>query len=580
MDTTALPDTRSRSFARAFLDRIGSWDILLLATIVLLGAEANWGVGMFNDIGLGDETRYLYAGITGDLPSAPYSPLYCSWYFLLSLVQSDPIDLYFLNWFLLPILLGVGMYLLIRSLGGAEFPAFLSAAAVLLCRVYAIWPRPTHFAVCLLLFGLAASFAFRGVSARLAGATITLGVVAFVRPEFAVSFVALALVLFLVLIWDGYRDRSRIGRCLGLGVAAVLPAVRLSLQFGSPLGGERSDFAFGQHYALNIYQAGLMDKQSNPWYNFREILKRDFSVSSIGPLEAFWISPENFLWHVSRNVENVFINIGNILDSESSEAVEFLLLGYVLFVIVSACAIAWARLRKSSWPEIVSSAGTPAIVGLAVIAPVLAECLVIYPRQHYLLCLLLVPLALMTSLLAWGTLPRFLTPSRFTAALIAGAIVLLAPNHYVGWDYGRLLAAVRSSQDSTAAQPVINAVKMIREIPLKGPLRVAGTAFSSFVYTGLQFTFVSPFRIGQDGYAAFLKKHDINVVVLRPSDTRIAWLRKDDYFMRFRKTPPTDWVIIGKPGVMVHVAVRRDALAVSFRRLENIVALPSTPNRP
>ncbi|MDN5936898.1 MAG: hypothetical protein L0H75_12145, partial [Nitrosospira sp.] len=198
----------------------------------------------------------------------------------------------------------------------------------------------------------------------------------------------------------------------------------------------------------------------------------------------------------------------------------------------------------------------------------------------YLLCLLLVPLALMTSLLAWGTLPRFLTPSRFTAALIAGAIVLLAPNHYVGWDYGRLLAAVRSSQDSTAAQPVINAVKMIREIPLKGPLRVAGTAFSSFVYTGLQFTFVSPFRIGQDGYAAFLKKHDINVVVLRPSDTRIAWLRKDDYFMRFRKTPPTDWVIIGKPGVMVHVAVRRDALAVSFRRLENIVALPSTPNRP
>lgn len=579
MDTTTLPDIRSRSFARAVLARIGSWDMLFLAMIILLGAKVNWGVEMFNDIRLDDETHYLYQGVARDLPSGPYSPLYCGWYFLLSLVGSDPIDLYFLNWFLLPILLSIGMYLLIRTLGGAEFPAFLSAAVVLLSLVYDIWPRPMHFAVCLLLFGLAASFAFRGVSARFAGATLTLGVTAFARPEFTVSFIVLAVVLFVVLIWDGYQNRSRIGRCLGLGLAAMLPAVLLLLRFGSPLKGGRSDFAFGQHYALNIYQAGLMDKQSNPWYNFRKILERDFGDSHIGPLEAIWASPENFLWHISRNIENIFTYIRKILNSKGSEAIELLLLGFTLFVIVSACAIAWVRFRKTSWREIVSSAGTPAIIGLAVIAPVVAECLVIYPRQHYLLCLLLVPLAFMTSLL-WGASPRLFMPPRFAAALIAGVVVLLAPNHYVGWDYDRLLAAERSGQDPKAVQPVIDAVKMIREIPLKEPLRVAGTAFSHFAYTGQQFTFFSPFKIGQDDYAAFLKKHDINVVVLRPSDTHVDLLRKDDYFMHFRKTPPASWVIIGKPGVTDQVAVRRDALAVPLRILVNVVALPAAQDRP
>ena len=556
----------------AIRDRIRPRDLLFLALVVLLGMNVSWGTAIFGDVRLADETIYLDRGLDWNLPPAQGLPLYSGWYFLLSLIESDPIDLYFLNWFLLPTMLGVGMYLLVRSLGGAELPAFLSAAVIILSRVHEIWPRPMHFAASLLLFGLAIAFVFRGASTRLALATLTLGVAAYARPEFAVSFVALVAILVAVLIGEGYRHPSRIGRNLALGCLALLPAFLLYQSFGNPLGGGRSDVAFGQHYAVNKHEAGLIDARRSPWHNYREIVAEDFGRSDVSPLGALVASPRNFLWHASRNADGFIENIRGILTSESSEIIKHLLRAYIVFVLVSGCLVGWSACRGSSWREIIAHISVPGAIGLAVVAPIVAACLAIYPREHYLLCLLVIPLAFATCLIRIDSFPRRLTPSWPLAGLIAGAIVLLAPNHFVGWDYGRILAAERGEEHPRARQPVIEVVEMIREIPLKGPLRVAGIGYSYFAYTEAEFEFFWPFQIGTDGFAAFLEQRDINVVVLRASDTEVDVLREDPDFMRFRKTPPTGWVIIGEPGVMDRIAVRRDALA---GRVENIVAVPT-----
>ena len=566
---------RTRIF-HAIQDRIRPRDLLFLALVAMLGAKVGWGVAIFGDVQLADETAYLDRGLGWDLPPAQGSPLYSCWYFLLSLIATDPIDLYFLNWFLLPTMLGAGMYLLVRSLGGAELPAFLSAAVIMLSRVHEIWPRPMHFAASLVMFGLAIAFALRGTSTRLAVATLTLGVAAYARPEFAVSFVALAAILIAVLIGESYRHPSRIGRNLALGCLALLPAFLLYQSFGSPLGGGRSDVAFGQHYAVNKYEAGLMDADRSPWHNYREIVAEDFGRSDVGPLGALLASPKNFLWHGSRNIAGFVENIRGILTSASSEMIKHLLRGYIAFVLIAVCLIGWSECRGVTWRGLIARISVPGMIGLAVVAPIIAACLAIYPREHYLLCLLVIPLAFATCLIRIDSFPRRLTPSWRLAGLIAGAIVLLAPNHYVGWDYGRLLAAERRGEDPEAVQPVIDVVEMIREIPLTGPLRVAGIGYSYFVYAEPEFEFFGPTKIGTNGFTAFLKRRDINVVVLRDNDTIVDLLREDPEFMSFRKTPPAGWVIIGEPGVVDRIAVRRDALAGPVK---NIVAAPTGQSR-
>ena len=81
-------------------------DFAVLMIILLVGWVYTFEIESVLDIALYDETSYLYRGllIPNGFPSAEAAPLYALWYYLLSLLQHDAIDLYFLNYKLMTVL--------------------------------------------------------------------------------------------------------------------------------------------------------------------------------------------------------------------------------------------------------------------------------------------------------------------------------------------------------------------------------------------------------------------------------------------------------------------------------------------
>src|SRR5260370_42156494 len=90
-------------------------------------------------------------------PSAEACPLYCLWYYALSLLQPARVRLYYLSWSLLAALLPASLYLLIRALGGTRTKALLAAFVLLTSAFVDIWPYPTHPATPLLAPGALAA---------------------------------------------------------------------------------------------------------------------------------------------------------------------------------------------------------------------------------------------------------------------------------------------------------------------------------------------------------------------------------------------------------------------------------------
>src|SRR5690349_8172504 len=83
-------------------------DVIIIIIILLLGAMLASGLENAVDIGLYDESAYLYRGIQllhNGLAVPAKAPLYSIWYFVLSLIQPDRIRLYYLNYKLTMIVL-------------------------------------------------------------------------------------------------------------------------------------------------------------------------------------------------------------------------------------------------------------------------------------------------------------------------------------------------------------------------------------------------------------------------------------------------------------------------------------------
>jgi len=76
-------------------------DGIIALLLFLIGWIYTFGIEQFLDIGLYDESYYLYRGVsipTQGFPQAQSAPIYAAWYYLLSLFQHDRVALYYLNY--------------------------------------------------------------------------------------------------------------------------------------------------------------------------------------------------------------------------------------------------------------------------------------------------------------------------------------------------------------------------------------------------------------------------------------------------------------------------------------------------
>ena len=431
-------------------------DGILGACLVLAGWKFTAGLSHILDIGLYDESDYLYSGVMllrNGFPDAQWAPLYAVWYFLLSLIQPDRVALYYLNYQLITILLPVALYAVLRRCGLASPAAAGIAFFVLIGAInLPVWPKVSHFALLVILVTLAAAASIRSPSARWAVLCGGALLAAYVRPEFFLSFALLAAGFVYVLVRGG---ESR-GRRLAAAGAVTGLAALVMVGWGLPVGGgERSYGAFAQHFARNW--VAWTGSDLSPWTDWRAIMAQNFG-SATNLSQVAVSNPSIFARHIAADLlaapgdlyRLLFVH-ANLLLSDRWRALEafgllVLALGLLVWTRGQWLPNVAGRLRAQRWQWAALAAfALPALLSLALI----------YPAAHYLEVVgmaVVVAAAVMTR--GEGMDTPFIA-ARVTAIGLALVLITPSPWFLLGAPQSQFnLATIRYLQELAVTEPV------------------------------------------------------------------------------------------------------------------------------
>jgi hypothetical protein len=440
------------------------WYACLVVLTILAFATwrrySNWPA--IFDIGLWDETLYLGGGLSNTLHDYFYDyewgPLYEAYYYAVSLLVHDPVDLYFVG----------GLAIQLVALCSIAFVAWMlsrslaittATIGLILCSPFLlVWPRVSYLAVVLVTLGSWLASREAHISNRLAVTTLVALVICYVRPEFVLTFDLAGFALLVVLIgwtlpaayragWGGTQVASHYRLAAYSSVLLCLAALlRLVRHFPMPRGGERAMVAFGQHYALRW----VSDHGSslNPWLNYKLIVDKVFPGATT-PFQALLSNPTAWLQFTVQNVLGIARSMRHLLLVQ-----ENILIAVGLFGLISVAA--WSMHRRMRGTGLLSRLKAILLIewGLYAIAPLCAMVLV-YPREHYTVILL----ATLMICVAVGRWHSWSKVSDSTIALV-----------------GALVIAVQASPLPVVDQSTLKSVMALRNLnlPLRSMLEVDG----------------------------------------------------------------------------------------------------------
>ena len=289
----------------AFLERSGP-GFFLAAMLLLASVYGRFAdLPQQMDLRLYDESYYLCQGVFQPVNSwlADYSALYSLWYrFLHLLTGAEATDLYFLNYGIWTLILGLVVYHFSR-LAGLSFPLALSWALLATAAQVGLplWPKAGHFT----MMGTAVLFWFflqwrHQLLKRMLLLAGGLFLLSWARPEFFAGGI-LALFFTGFYFWKNKESLDKQSFIFFLtGIFLVAGCVMI---WGWPIGRSgRGMVAFGQHFVhnLRILEGASADGLNEDWVNWREISLRilgtDRSVS-----EAISNQPLLVLRHIGWN---------------------------------------------------------------------------------------------------------------------------------------------------------------------------------------------------------------------------------------------------------------------------------------
>jgi hypothetical protein len=358
------------------------------ALIVLALAKSLQNAPSNFDIELSDESSYLFAGITRAQPlflSYEQSGLYSAFYRLLSFAVPDPAALYVVQANIIVFATLLLIFVCLASLSRSLTFASLATGIFLLSPLPTIGPRVSLAAISVIALALTLAAVPARTSAVLAIIMVGAFLACFVRPEFVLAFYALAVMTVMAFGWDAWRSSSKTAAGSNLVLYLCLAAVALlSFLWSFPMlsDGSRAYVAFGQHFALRT----VINEGSgvNPWINWEQMTGAVFPGATT-VREAFVMSPGPFIEHMLANgwdtVKNVLHNYirAMVTHWHFSRIVFLAAIGLLAAQIASASKARAvdpkSETEQSSWPL---------AVGIVVLmAPILFECVIIFPRHHY-----------------------------------------------------------------------------------------------------------------------------------------------------------------------------------------------------
>jgi len=525
---------KSRGYVQAFAP-----DLAMLTVILLSGLVYTFGIDHFLDIRLFDESRYLHSGITlpQGSPGAQRAPLYALWYYMLSLIQPDPAQLYFLNYRAMSILPFLLVFCALRANRVSRVVSLLCAIGLLVnFSNFPTWPKVNHFALLVLLCGITIVSPLTERRLQTLGLVVTALLASFVRPEFFISFILLSLLYLVMLLGKGELLRTR--RVAVPLLIAVAICLILMFFWGIPLGeGDRTMVAFGQHYAVNW--VSWHDDLRNPWTNWKAIVYDDFGAVST-PIEALRQNPTAVVRHIMRNISRIpaeLIDMFGKFYPISEPALRAFQTACVLF-FGGWLIMVWTGSLKTPTRRIVDNSKKLAFMALqvaAILTPIVLSVILIAPRRHYLLILgVISALGLVVLVFRETSRPHsHLSYSFF-------CLVCLLP-----------LLVIRPITDTEPLSPRDNVqtIDLLRSLNIAEPVDILDAEGGIGIYIGDQYTYV-PAAEKEVAFSLFLQDRSIDMVILSNRLVNDARYNDDPEWLEFTGSPSSSgFILIDIPDV-------------------------------
>jgi hypothetical protein len=497
-------------------------DLILIVCLFLSGLKLTGGIETITDIILSDESYYLHNGvdlIQSGFPTAEWAPLYAIWYWLIALVEPsrDHVNLYYFNHKLLVGLTTALLYIALRSINCNRVVAAIVSVVYLLSGIPVIWPRPTHFALLLVLLLIAVQKYFRTELDFYCALGMTLLAISFVRPEYFLAFVVFSVLLAVFIIRKLVTLSAQKPIALRALIYLILALVCLELLGIPTSSGNRSWWAFASHYALRW----SWQNQTNldPWSDYQQITNSVFgTVDTISA--AIQANPAAFFNNTLENIKGYFENTVSILAGslkDYSPALKDLnptlntMVRITELALLLIAGIQIIRKRHVLINQIdFRTLRRLLLITLFVELSVVPASFIIFPRYHYLIIhtvLLCVFLAYLCS--------HTIRDSRWNlnwrqASVLGLLIVLLTPSLANGWCIGNACAFSRPQKPP---QPNLETIQFIRSLNLDPPVKLLAFDIEYPIYLGSSYERVDPTQ-KDTGFSQFIQQNQVDLIVL------------------------------------------------------------------
>jgi hypothetical protein len=513
--------------------RIDNWQtffgIILLSAC---GIKLYYGIQNSMDVQFADEAAYIRFGLDlFETMNRNWGPMYALWYKCLSFITTDTIQLYYLNFMITSVLVGVLLYFfLLRISVKPTFALFISFCVLVSDLNISVWPRISHFCIVLCLIALIIiSFLRNNIYKCLVFMVMCL-INAYARPEFYLSFVIMVIVT-LICIYYNKSVLTRKDIYIFSGIVILIGILHFIFRFPSNdfFGYNRGVAAFYQHYAWNYKMRtnGTFDA----WLYWEDLAKKQF-----GDCNSMWCviktQPGIFISNTLFNVRTYLLQLLKVCSYVFPVGIFHGKKMQLLLTLLTIVTFITLLLRKKSrvyFLQKIYSYKFYLLILFCFITPTLLSCMVVFPRDHYLYLQMLFVLLILIS--AFGFIFEYLSlkPVFFIAF---GILLFLATPNVQSYSFMKF---------STDTHAMCNK-KLIQHLKKKYA-NTPHTLFTNmpFVRGLLPTTFKEINTIfdkkKSKPFTHYIDSAKIDIVIITPSTLRDPHLTSDSSWVNFMDNP-------------------------------------------
>lgn len=361
----------------------------LFGSLVLLccGLKLYHGLQNSMDVQYADEAAYMRFGLDlFEKMNRNWGPLYQIWYKCLSFYTTDTIQLYYLNFEITSVAIGILLYVFLLRVNVQTTFALLISFSVLVSDLnVSVWPRISHFCIVLCLIALIIISFLRNNVYKCLVFTILCLLNAYARPEFYLSFV---LMVFITLICMAFNKSTLTRKDSVYFLLTIIALAALHYIFRFPsndfFGYNRGVAAFYQHYAWNLKMRthGTFDA----WLSWEDIAKKQF-----GDCNSMWCviktQPLIFISNTLFNVRTYFLQLLKVFPYVFPAGIFHGRKTQFIVTIAIILSFIFLLVKKDSrhyFLEKIKSYRFYLLILFCFITPTLISCVVVFPRDHYL----------------------------------------------------------------------------------------------------------------------------------------------------------------------------------------------------